>query len=102
MDEQSFLDRADAMLESLQQMLDRIDGLDVDSKPGGILEVVSEDGARIIINRHVAAREIWVAAPSGGWHFRFDTDRWVDTRNGEELIATLRRLLGAPLAQAEP
>jgi CyaY protein len=46
------------------------------------------------VNRHSIAREIWVAAKSGGFHFRLDGDRWLDTRSGAELFAELSRLAG--------
>jgi CyaY protein len=72
-------------------------GLDVDlqMKPGGILELGFEDGSKMIINRQSAAREIWVAAKSGGFHFRYADGRWVDTRDGGELFAALSRMVGA-------
>ena len=38
-------------------------------------------------------RELWVAARRGGFHFRRDGDRWVDTRTGEELGMSLARVL---------
>ncbi len=71
-------------------------GLDVDlqMKPGGILELGFEDGSKMIINRQSAAREIWVAAKSGGFHFRYADGRWVDTRDGGELFAALSRMVG--------
>ena len=55
----------------------------------------------MIINRHGAAREIWVAAKSGGFHFRHDGSVWRDTRDGSELFAAVSRLAtqqsGAPV-----
>ncbi|MDW8468288.1 MAG: iron donor protein CyaY [Burkholderiales bacterium] len=35
-----------------------------------MLEIEFDDGAKIVVNRHTPAREIWVAARSGGLHFR--------------------------------
>jgi CyaY protein len=72
-------------------------GVDVDlqMKPGGILELGFEDGSKMIINRQSAARELWVAARSGGFHFRHEGGRWVDTRDGGELFAALSRMVGA-------
>ena len=78
-------------------------GLDVDlqAKGAGVLEVEFQDGSRMIVNRHGAAREIWVAARSGGFHFRHDGKAWRDTRDGTELFAALSRLVsgqaGAPV-----
>lgn len=77
-------------------------GLDVDLqlKPGGVLELEFEDGSKMIINRQSAAREIWVAAPSGGFHFFYDGARWVDTRDGGELYAALSRMVAAQSGSA--
>jgi CyaY protein len=72
-------------------------GLDIDlqMKPGGILELGFEDGSKMIVNRQSAAHELWVAAVSGGFHFRYEAGRWVDTRDGGELYAALSRMVGA-------
>ena len=65
---------------------------DVQAKGTGLLEIEFEDGSKMIINRHGAAREIWVAATSGGFHFRHDGTVWRDTRDGSELFAALSSL----------
>jgi CyaY protein len=72
-------------------------GIDADCelKEGGVLEVEFADGSKIIINRHGVAREIWVAARAGGFHFRWDGARWLDSRDGSELFAALSRLVSA-------
>jgi CyaY protein len=69
--------------------------LDLQMKPGGVLEVEFADGSKIIVNRQAPMREIWVAARSGGFHFRREGERWVDTRDGGELFAALSRLVSA-------
>ena len=67
-------------------------------------EVEFADGTKLVINRHTAAREIWVAARSGGFHFRHAGGAWHDTRDGSELFAALSRLVsvqgGAPVTLA--
>ena len=65
---------------------------DVQAKDSGLLEIEFEDGSKMVINRHGAAREIWVAAKSGGFHFRHDGTHWRDTRDGTELFAAVSRL----------
>jgi len=60
-----------------------------------VLEIECEDGTRLIVNRHVPNREIWVAARSGGFHFRAVDGQWRDTRSGEELGTALAALLRA-------
>ncbi len=64
----------------------------LETRGSGVLEVEFDNGAKIVINRHTAAREIWVAARSGGFHFRHDNGRWVGTRDGAELFEALSRL----------
>ena len=68
---------------------------DFELKEGGVLEIEFAGGAKIIVNRHAAAREIWVAARSGGFHFRWDGSAWRDTRDGSELFAALSKLVSA-------
>src|SRR4029434_9163899 len=59
----------------------------------GILEIECEDGSKLIVNRHVPNREIWVAARSGGFHFAPRNGEWRDTRSGGLLSAALIELL---------
>lgn len=68
------------------------DELDVETPTDGILEVEFEDGSKLVVNRQAAAQEIWVAARSGGFHFRWQDGEWHDTRSGEELFAAIARL----------
>jgi len=98
MDEREFDTRATAALEALERALEA-SGADVDFelKAGGILEIEFDDGSKVIVNRHGAAREIWVAARSGGFHFRWDGTAWRDTRSGTELFAALSDLLSRQL-----
>lgn len=89
-----FESMADATLERIAQALDE-SGADCDCQPkgAGVLEFEFADASRIIVNRHSAAQEIWVAARQGGYHFRWNGSDWVDTRDGGELFATLSRLV---------
>ena len=72
---------------------------DVELKEGGVLEVEFADGSKIVINRHAAARQIWIAARSGGFHFRWDGSAWLDTREATELFAALSKLVSAQSGQ---
>jgi len=85
---------ADATLERIAQALDE-SGVDCDceTKGAGVLELEFADAGRIIVNRHSAAQEIWVAAKSGGYHFRWNGSDWVDTRGGGELFASLSKMV---------
>jgi CyaY protein len=98
MDEAEFAAQASVVLDALERALEETD-LDFELKEGGILEVEFEDGAKIIVNRHAAAREIWVAARSGGFHFRWDGTAWRDTRSGAELFGALSDLVSGQLGR---
>ena len=91
MTESEFHGAVDAVLARIESSLDD-DDLDIDLE-SGILTITSEDGAKVIINRQTPNREIWVAARSGGFHFRFVGGEWRDTRSADELFASLARVI---------
>ena len=94
MNESDFHRAVDAVLARIEAAAEAQGALDSDLE-SGILTLECTDGSRIIVNRQTPNREIWVAARSGGFHFTFRDDRWVDTRSGEELYASLARIVGA-------
>ncbi len=100
MEETEFAVLAERALERIEASLEEtgVDA-DVELKPGGVMEIEFADRSKMIINRHVAAREIWVAARSGGFHFRWDGAEWRDTREGTELFAALSKLVSAQSGQ---
>ena len=84
------------LTEELFQRLDgALEAADVDYElaAGGVLEMEFDDGSKIVINRQPAMREIWVAAKSGGFHFRWRDGAWRDTRHGDELFSALERMV---------
>lgn len=97
MTDSEFLDAADATLARIGRALDAaLDASDADvdwSLNDGVLTIECVDGSKLIVNRHLANREIWMAARSGGFHFRIEHGAWRDTRSGAELGAELSRLL---------
>lgn len=101
MNDSDFDAAADRVLAGLARTLEA-SGADCDCEfqGDGVLEIEFEDGSRIIVNRHSAAKEIWVAAKSGGFHFRASGERWLDTRDGTELFAALSRLVAERCGRA--
>jgi CyaY protein len=93
MDDKEFNTLAEATLARIDAALEA-SGVDVDCQlaAGGVLEIEFDDGSKIIVNRHGVAREIWVAARSGGFHFRWDGAVWRDTRDAAELMEKLSTL----------
>lgn len=97
MDEKEFAGRCQqelALIEAAVEAAAETSDIDFELQ-GGILELECADGSKVIVSPHAIAQEIWVAAKSGGFHFRHDTttDRWLDTRTGESLRARLVEIL---------
>lgn len=98
MDEAAFLEQAEEMLVSIEDLIGRaVDeqdlDIDLELQAGGILKLEFENGSQIIINKHAAAREIWIAARSGGFHFRPEGAAWVGTRDGRLLLDVLEECI---------
>lgn len=87
---------ADATLAAIERALEE-SGVDADlqMKGTGLLEIEFENGTKMVLNRQGAARELWVAARSGGFHYRHDGRCWRDSRDGTELFAALSKLVSA-------
>jgi CyaY protein len=90
MDESEFIRLAEQTLLELDRRIEA-SGVDADCefRGTGVLEIEFVNGSKIVVNSQAAAREIWVAAKSGGYHFRSDGARWVNTRDGADLFAAL-------------
>ena len=101
MDDKDFNRLADAMLARIEAALEASDAdIDFELGAGGVLEIEFADGSKIIVNRHGVAREIWVAARAGGFHFRWDGVCWRDTRDGAELLEKLSALASQQSGEA--
>ena len=99
MTETEFLAIAEAVLDSVETAFERAGeetAVDIEcSRSGSVLEIeFIDNGSKIIVNTQAPMREIWVAARAGGFHYRLHDDRWLDTRDGSELFASLSRLAG--------
>ena len=94
MDEAGFNALADAELGRLEGLLDACGAdFDYEVKPGGVLELEFDNGSKIIVNRHTAAREIWLAAEAGGLQFRPPPGRSGGTREREGVYVVLSRCM---------
>ena len=88
-----FMDRAEAVLRAIEQSCDRINDqtdADIDNqRVGGMVTLVFANGSQIVVNLQKPLHELWVAARSGGYHFKFDGQCWRDTRGQGEIFARL-------------
>lgn len=107
MTESEFLALAESTLDRIEQCLDRLndeDVVDVECKrSGNVLEVeFLRNATKIIINSQAPLQEMWVAARSGGYHYKRVGDQWRNTRDDSELFVSLSQYVteqgGAPVA----
>jgi CyaY protein len=94
MTESEFLALAEQAFSSIENSLEiaaETTELDVEcSRSGNVLEIECIDnGSKIIVNTQAPMQEIWVAAKSGGFHYKHDGSIWRNTRDGSELFAVL-------------
>ncbi|MGE5648963.1 iron donor protein CyaY [Noviherbaspirillum sp. UKPF54] len=98
MTESEFLALAEQTLSTIESALERVSDegeLDVEcSRSGNVLEIEFVDnGSKIIVNSQAPMQEMWVAAKSGGFHYRREAGQWLNTRDGSELYAALSSMV---------
>lgn len=90
MTEAQFNQQVDELIFSIEETIDN-SGADLDyENSAGMLTITCEvNGSQIILSRQPPLREIWLAARSGGFHFKLQAtangDRWLNTVSGESL-----------------
>lgn len=93
MSDSEYHSRTSAVLASIEARVDawlQDDVVDIDAmRSGGLLELGFPNGSKIVINTQPPLHELWMAARSGGFHYKYMKDRWVDTRDGREFFDAL-------------
>lgn len=103
MNDADYHQRATQTLMRIEQAIEA-SGTDIDfENSGDILTLEFGNGSKLIVNKQGAARQLWVAAKSGGFHYGWDasSSAWRNDQTGAELFAELSRLVseqaGAPV-----
>ncbi|MBN3764590.1 iron donor protein CyaY [Burkholderia sp. Ac-20365] len=89
MSDSEYLTRAEAVLAAIERSLDDTDADIEFERSGNVLTLEFENGTKIIVNLQPPMQEIWIAAKSGGYHFRYVDGAWKDTRNDTEFYSAL-------------
>ena len=93
MTDTEYMDRAEALLARIEAGCDRInDATDADidnQRVGGMVTLTFQNGSQIIVNLQKPLQEVWMAARSGGFHYKFDGAAWQDTKGNGEFFANL-------------
>jgi len=95
MTDSEFLDQAEKLLKAVELSCDRINettDADIDNqRSGGMVTLVFVNRSQIVINLQKPLHEVWMAAKSGGFHYKFDGNQWNDSKGQGEFFASLSR-----------
>ena len=100
------MDRAETLLKAIESSCDRINeetDADIDNqRVGGMITLTFRNHSQIVVNLQKPLHEVWMAARSGGYHYKFNSKEWMDTKGNGEFLANLSRYAseqaGLPLA----
>jgi len=99
-----YLDHAESLLASVEACCDRLNedsDVDIDAqRVGAMVTLVFANRSQIVINLQKPLQEVWLAAKSGGFHYRFDGARWMDTKGHGEFFDHLTRCATEQSGQA--
>jgi CyaY protein len=108
-DDKQFHQLGSNLLQSIEVALEAADDaldldLDVERQGGNVINIRFRDRSVIVVNTQPPLHEIWVAAKSGGYHYRWAgtlaTPLWLDTKTGRELLTDLSEFASAQAGQA--
>ena len=103
-DDKQFHQLGANLLHSIEVALEAADDeldldLDVERQGGNVINIRFRDRSVIVVNTQTPLHEIWVAAKSGGYHYRWSgtlaAPLWLDTKTGRELLSDLSEFASA-------
>ncbi len=108
-DDKQFHQLGSNLLQSIEVALEAADDaldldLDVERQGGNVINIRFRDRSVIVVNTQPPLHEIWVAAKSGGYHYRWAgtvaSPLWLDTKTERELLSDLSEFASAQAGQA--
>jgi len=108
-DDKQFHQLGGNLLQSIELALEAADDqldldLDVERQGGNVINIRFRDKSVIVVNTQPPLHEIWVAAKSGGYHYRWAGTMakplWLDTKTGKELLSDLTEFASSQAGQA--
>ena len=107
-DDKQFYQLGSNLLQSIEVALEAADDaldldLDVERQGRNVINIHFRDKSVIVVNTQPPLHEIWVAAKSGGYHYRWAgtvaQPLWLDTKTGKELLSDLSEFASAQAGQ---
>ena len=108
-DDKQFYQLGSNLLHSIEVALETADealdlDLDIERQGGNVINIRFRDKSVIVVNTQPPLHEIWVAAKSGGYHYRWAgtlvQPLWLDTKTGKELLSDLTEFASAQAGKA--
>jgi CyaY protein len=108
-DDKQFHQLGSNLLHSIELALEAADDkldldLDVERQGSNVINIRFRDKSVIVINTQPPLHEIWVAAKSGGYHYRWAgtmlNPLWLDTKTGKEFLSDLSEFASAQAGQS--
>lgn len=97
-EEIDFENKAEQKLKSLERALHSLGNEEIEvDLVGDVLTIEIFAQAPIVINRHFAAKQIWMSAARKAWHFQEKAGVWLDVKTQEEFVKTLEEVLSSLL-----
>lgn len=104
MTDSEYLGLAESLLRAVESSCDRINeesDADLDNqRVGGMVTLTFTNRSQIIINLQKPLHEVWMAARSGGFHYKWDGRQWMDTKGHGEFFAHLSQCASEQAGQA--
>ena len=95
MTDSEYMDQAELLLKAVEAGCDRINDeaiVDIDNqRVGSMVTLVFANRSQIVINLQKPLHEIWLAAKSGGYHYKLQDAQWIDTKGQGEFFSSLSR-----------
>jgi len=107
-DDKQFYQLGSNVLQSIEVALEAADDeldldLDLERQGGNVINIRFRDKSVIVVNTQPPLHEIWVAAKSGGYHYRWAGTMaqplWLDTKTGRELLNDLSEFASTQAGQ---
>ena len=108
-DDKQFHQLGAHLVQSIEMALEAADDtldldLDIERQGGNVINIRFRDKSVIVVKTQPPLHEIWVAAKSGGYHYRWAGSMaqplWLDTKTGRELLSDLSQFSSAQAGQA--
>ncbi len=95
MTDPEFLNVAEQLLYTIEATCDTINedsDVDIDNqRVGNMITLTFVNRSQIVINLQKPLHEVWMASPTGGYHYRYQDGRWQDTKGEADFFVALTR-----------